>query len=91
MVPGRVINGYSSKDLILGVVYRVQRMSSMVAGVTEINCAAGIENFDLSHVIKEHLDYAKNMKAIMQIIDLTHSHVVISGDANFVNDINIES
>ena len=51
---------------------RYKRMSSAVAGVTNVN-SVGIENVDLSGIIKQHLDYPLKIKEILEFIDLTKS------------------
>ena len=45
-------------------------MSSVVAGVTNVN-HVGIENVDLSDLIKHHLEYPLHMKPILERIDLS--------------------
>eukprot|EP01035_Chromulina_nebulosa_P019888 gene19888-25843_t len=74
VVSGRIINGYSKNDLILGLVYRYQRFGSAVSGVEPVPCP-GIENIDLSHMIDKHVDYSKNIKEIMEYIDLTQPNL----------------
>ena len=49
---GRFVNGYSKEDMVLRVLYRVNRMRIEVAGVGPIN-QVGIENIDLSEIVKQ--------------------------------------
>jgi len=74
VVSGRIINGFSKNDLILGLVYRYQRFGSAVSGVEPVPCP-GIENIDLSHIIDKHVDYSKNIREIMEYIDLTQPNL----------------
>lgn len=50
VVGGRLINGYSNSDLILGLIYRYQRFNFTVAGISPVD-QPGIENVDLSSLI----------------------------------------
>lgn len=70
IVAGRVVNGYSKKDLVLAIVYRYERWKLQVAGLTAIN-VSGIENIDLSDMIENHTDYCIKMKEILERIGLS--------------------
>jgi len=52
IVAGRIINGYTSNDLLLGIIYKYQRWEINVAGTGPIR-ALGIENVDLSSFISK--------------------------------------
>lgn len=56
LVGGRVINGYSSKDMVLSIIYRYQRFKFSVCGVSEIHGVPGIENVNLSSIV-ENVSY----------------------------------
>ena len=40
-----------------------------VAGLGPV-VQAGVENLDLSHIVKKHIDYCRNMKEILEHVDL---------------------
>ncbi|OWZ23918.1 hypothetical protein PHMEG_0001143 [Phytophthora megakarya] len=66
---GRLINGYSDKDWMLGVMYRYQGWSLNSAGIAPIDIA-GVENVDLSEIIGGHLEYKSKIGAIMDLLEL---------------------
>lgn len=55
LVSGRIINGYSTRDMVLAVVYRYQRFQMAVSGVSPVEGegAEGIENIDLSDIVEK--------------------------------------
>jgi len=69
LVNGRLINGYSENDLMLGIIYKLNRLRIGVAGVNPV-ISVGVENIDLSDIVETHLDYQKKMKAILQRLHL---------------------
>ncbi|KAL8015529.1 hypothetical protein Plhal710r2_c030g0111981 [Plasmopara halstedii] len=69
VVSGRLINGYSEKDWMLGVMYRYQGWALNSAGIAPIDIA-GIENVDLSEIIGGHLEYKSKIGAIMDLLQL---------------------
>jgi hypothetical protein len=69
VVSGRLINGYSNRDLILGLIYRVQRFNFTVAGISQVE-VVGVENVDLSDLVTAHTDYGRRVKEILQRLDL---------------------
>ncbi len=74
MVSGRLINGYSTKDLVLAFVYRYEKWKVKVSGIEPVHICAGIENVDFSAIVEGHGDYGLKMKEILQIIDLKSTH-----------------
>lgn len=66
IVSGRFINCFSKHDWTLGVLYRTQRFSSTVAGIREVP-SHGIENCDVSSIIKSHTDYSSNISEILDL------------------------
>jgi hypothetical protein len=72
LIGGRIINGYSSKDMVLGVVYRYQRFQMSVSGVcpVEIDGPNAIENIDLTDIVEKHTDYGRKLPQILKHIDL---------------------
>ena len=71
IVSGRVVNGYSEKDMVLSLVYRYERWNIQVAGVAPVVGVEGIENLNLSHIIERHTDYCSKMKEVMIAVNLT--------------------
>lgn len=57
VVSGRVINCYAQDDWVLGFVYRGGSLEWGVAGLEEVNCILGIENYDVSGLVAGHLQY----------------------------------
>ena len=89
IISGRLINGYSTNDLVLGIVYRYERFKYNVSGVQPVDneklwgtvlssssslSSLGVENIDLSNIIYKHTDYTVKMKEILQSINLTGTH-----------------
>ncbi|CAM9517186.1 unnamed protein product [Choristocarpus tenellus] len=81
VVHGRLINGYSSRDLTLGLVFRAKSLSIGVAGTQAVTClpeddgpGAGVgnvvENIDLSPVVESHFDYCRRMPEILPLLRL---------------------
>ncbi|ORY85577.1 hypothetical protein BCR37DRAFT_385988 [Protomyces lactucae-debilis] len=56
VVAGRCINVYSSKDYILGFLYRTASIQLGVAGLQAVD-AAGVDNIDVSADVEGHLRY----------------------------------
>ncbi|KAG6613283.1 uncharacterized protein IUM83_17117 [Phytophthora cinnamomi] len=69
VVSGRLINGYSEKDWMLGIMYRYQGWALNSAGIAPIDIA-GVENVDLSEIIGGHLEYKSKIGAIMDLLQL---------------------
>jgi len=69
VVAGRLINCYSEKDWVLGILYRTQRWSSTVAGIRQVKCS-GVQDVDVSSVIEGHADYPTKVKDILSIVKL---------------------
>ncbi|KAI9914073.1 hypothetical protein PsorP6_005245 [Peronosclerospora sorghi] len=69
VVSGRLINGYSDKDWMLGVMYRYENLTLNSAGIAPLDIA-GIENVDLSEIIHGHLEYKSKIGAIMDLLQL---------------------
>eukprot|EP01032_Pedospumella_encystans_P010520 gene10520-12287_t len=74
VVGGRIVNGYSTADLVLSVIYRYQRYKILgCSGIAPVK-AEGIENINLTHIVSQHVDYNLKMKEILEEIDLTSTH-----------------
>ena len=77
VVTGRLINGYSTRDWMLRLVYRAKAWSiAGVAGTTPVvpehagQDAPMIENVDLSDLANGHLSYAHVMEPIFARLKL---------------------
>ncbi|KAI8587602.1 hypothetical protein BDZ88DRAFT_398289, partial [Geranomyces variabilis] len=58
VVAGRVVNGYATNDMVLGVLYRASvAVWNNVAGLRPVEGVSGVENIALDDVIQGHLDY----------------------------------
>nr|KAJ3421114.1 hypothetical protein HK105_004453 [Polyrhizophydium stewartii] len=67
VVAGRVVNGYTQSDMLLGVLYRASSaLWSDVAGLRPVNGVPGIESMDLSEFVKGHLEYRSNLPKILK-------------------------
>jgi len=69
VVHGRLINGYSKGDGILGLIYRIKRLDYKVAGLQEIG-TENVENVDLSGIVKQHMHYTTKVPEILKEIGL---------------------
>ncbi|KAJ1562442.1 hypothetical protein HK096_009742, partial [Nowakowskiella sp. JEL0078] len=66
VVSGRVVNGYLTKDYVLGVLYRASSaLWNEVAGLRPVMNIPGIENINLDGIIQGHLDYRMGMPRIL--------------------------
>lgn len=57
VVTGRVVNVYSTSDYILGFLYRSSSIQYGIAGLQSIPSVAGIQNVDVSDIVKGHTSY----------------------------------
>lgn len=78
VVAGRFVNGFSTNDWVLGVVYRANFLSQGLAGLQAVD-VHGIENVDLSDMVDGHTSYLTSLKHILRGIDIdsfyaTHPH-----------------
>jgi hypothetical protein len=70
VVAGRVVNGYSSNDWTLGIVYRAHSSSGLVqsaAGLVPVGLP-GVESVDLSHLVKGHEEYIEHMEEVLRLV-----------------------
>ncbi|CAM9835509.1 unnamed protein product, partial [Hapterophycus canaliculatus] len=68
-VAGRLINGYSSRDWLLALVYRSKSWSVGVAGTSRVE-ECGVENLDLSGLVTWHLSYSRILPVVMAMLRL---------------------
>lgn len=68
VVSGRIINGYCENDMVLGILYRASTaVWSGVAGLRPIEGVPGVENINLSEIVKGHLDYRVLLPQVLKI------------------------
>ncbi|KAL0031866.1 hypothetical protein WJX79_001617 [Trebouxia sp. C0005] len=66
VVSGRFVNAYSSQDWLLGLLFRsTSGFIRPAAGLCPVD-VAGVENADLTDVVKGHFDYIKKMDIIVK-------------------------
>lgn len=68
-VSGRLVNGYSANDLLLGFVFRLERFKLTASGIGPVQCA-GVENVDLGALVHSHGDYRKKFKCILDFVNM---------------------
>ncbi|XP_047405711.1 transmembrane and coiled-coil domain-containing protein 4 [Sciurus carolinensis] len=69
VVSGRIVNGYCRGDWLLSFVYRTSSAQLRVAGLQPVLLPdRRVQNVDLSSVVSGHLDYAKQMDAILKAV-----------------------
>lgn len=69
VVAGRFVHGYSSKDLVLALIYRYNKLAIKVAGLGPLR-VVGVENMDCSDLVTRHPDYCLRMRDILERVDL---------------------
>jgi len=57
VVTGRVVNVYSTKDYVLGFLYRSHSIMLGVAGLQPVENVKGVENVDVSDMVQGHTSY----------------------------------
>jgi hypothetical protein len=57
VVSGRVVNVFSTKDYILGFLYRTSSVQLGVAGLQPVAGVHGVQNVDVSELVDGHLQY----------------------------------
>lgn len=72
VVSGRLINAYTEEDYILGFLYRTSNTQFGIAGLQEIQCAAGVENHRVSHLPNGHLSYQNMAAQILREVGWDH-------------------
>jgi hypothetical protein len=70
VVSGRLINGYAKSDWVLAFLFRVHDRKLKPAGLQPVNVPS-VESIDLSHIIKGHLSYRKEMEAVLEAIQIS--------------------
>lgn len=68
VVASRMVNIYSSNDLILGFLYRTSSIQYGIAGLQKIEGLPSVENVDVSETVSGHLRYRYLVGAILKKI-----------------------
>jgi len=70
IVPGRLVNCFSRKDLILSLMFQLKRMSGILRPVCGTNPVdiPGVENYDVSGFVSSHSDYCIAIKDILRFV-----------------------
>jgi Skp family chaperone for outer membrane proteins len=67
VVSGRIVNGYTTNDMLLGVLYRASISSyKYVPGLSPVQNASFIENVDLTAIVNGHMEYQSQMPKILK-------------------------
>ncbi|KAJ1326744.1 DUF726 domain-containing protein [Microdochium nivale] len=70
VVAGRVVNVYSTRDYLLGLLYRTSSLQYGVSGLQSIRDVPGVENVDVSDLVEGHTQYRFLIGAILQKVGL---------------------
>lgn len=70
VVSGRIINGYCETDWLLRFLYRTMSVQFTIAGTSAVDnrTERKIVNFNLSHIVKGHLDYSKKLTEVLDTV-----------------------
>lgn len=70
VVSGRLINGFSKNDWILGYLFRATGGGLLaVAGISPINNIPGVENFDCTEWVEGHMSYRQAIPKILKAMN----------------------
>ncbi|KAK8079460.1 hypothetical protein PG997_007278 [Apiospora hydei] len=70
VVPGRIVNVYSTKDYLLGYLYRTSSLQYGVAGLQTVRDVEGVENVDVSDLVDGHTQYRFLIGSILQKVGI---------------------
>lgn len=68
VIAGRIVNVFSRDDYMLAFLSRTTVTQFGLAGLESIENAHGVENLDISHMVRGHLRYQKLVSAILRMI-----------------------
>ena len=71
VVAGRIVNCYSSNDMILALMYRAKNLTSTLLNApVGIRCVKepGIENYDVSSLVSSHGEYSVAVREILHLV-----------------------
>lgn len=67
VVSGRFVNGFNRADWILGYLFRATTGGlSTVAGLRPVEYVHRLENLDITHLVKGHMQYRETMPKLMR-------------------------
>jgi hypothetical protein len=70
IIAGRFIHCYSKNDWVLRFLYRSTSMTTdEIAGLNPIEAVLGIENVNMSNLVKGHFEYAEKMPEMLQLFN----------------------
>ncbi|ORX98585.1 DUF726-domain-containing protein [Basidiobolus meristosporus CBS 931.73] len=69
VVSRRFINGYSTKDWVLGFLFRLHNLNLNAAGLEPVN-VAGVESIDLTELVNGHNGYLDNLDEILHYVKI---------------------
>lgn len=79
VVAGRIVNCYSTKDWIIGLMFQYKRMAigRKVCGTSKVN-VPGVENYNVTSLIQSHTDYCDAVPDILKLVqyDVPNDFVV---------------
>ena len=73
IVAGRLVNCFSSKDVIVRLLFQYKRKLGTLGAAGEV-CGAqaigveGVEDIDVSHIIREHSDYVSCTREVLNLV-----------------------
>ncbi|KAL8273930.1 hypothetical protein Esti_002109 [Eimeria stiedai] len=67
---GRLVNVFCRSDWLLAFLYRWMEFRLQVAGLAPVTCVPGIENVDVTGLVKSHANYPEKVPQIMSFISL---------------------
>ncbi|KAI0225683.1 Transmembrane and coiled-coil domain-containing protein 4 [Lamellibrachia satsuma] len=80
VVAGRLVNGYCKGDWLLRYVYRTTSVQMSIAGLYPIEWNnRRMQNVDLGSIVNGHLDYVKNMDAILEAVGVRTREYSLGG------------
>ncbi|KAI6234131.1 hypothetical protein M3Y99_00847700 [Aphelenchoides fujianensis] len=87
VVGGRIINGYCESDWLLRFLYRTMSVQFAIAGTAPVQNKGErkIVNYNLSHIVKGHFDYAKKLSECLKAVGVRvspHSENLAFGPAS---------
>lgn len=73
VVSDRLVNCYSRKDWMLGLIYRYQKMTLSASGYSGDVKVPGVENIDVSRIIGGHQEYSTKIQECLHLVGLDDS------------------
>eukprot|EP00939_MAST-03C_sp_MAST-3C-sp1_P004031 g4031.t1 len=69
VVSGRLVNGHIENDWVLSYLFRATDWRVRgIAGIHGVRSCEGVENIDLTHILRGHLEYRTKMKDVLSYI-----------------------